>query len=161
MIGIFAILLTVTACEPNPLSDPTTPSAPNSVNLAKGCAVTVSTAEAANPKENLVDGDLDTQWSSEAALEDFSVDLGGVKQVSTIKLYPSYIIDGTISYILYCSTNGTDWVKVKDSPSYSMKAPVDKSSPLVLDGLGVSCRYLKVSPSNWPSYVAAFEFEVY
>lgn len=180
MIGIFAILLTVTACDLNPASDPTTssdpttpstpstpsdPSTPSGVNLAKGCTVTVSTAQSDQPKENLVDDDLQTQWSSKGfSPADFTVDLRGVKQISTIKLYPSYDLEGAsegkISYTLECCDDGKTWVKVKDSPEYTVGDP-SKCDPLILDGLSVSCRYLRVSTTQWPGWVAAYEFEVY
>jgi hypothetical protein len=133
-------------------------------NLAKGCTVTASSVQSGNPEKYLVDGDLSTQWSTNESGDGwFTVDLGGVKQISMIKLRPSYVNDGTISYTLYCCDDGSSWVKVKDSPSYNVKTPANECDPLILDGFNVSCRYLKVSTTSWcsPSWVAAFEFEVY
>jgi hypothetical protein len=137
---------------------------PSGVNLAKGCTVTASTVQPGNPETNLVDGDLSTQWSTNESGDGwFTVDLGGVKQISMTKLHPSYANNGTLSYTLERSDDGTTWVKVKDSPSYDVKTPASECDPLILDGFNVSCRYLKVSASaaNWPGWIAAYEFEVY
>ena len=80
-----------------------------------------------------------------------------------IKLRPSYVNDGTISYTLERSNDGSSWEKVIDSPVYNVKTPANECDSLILGGFSVSCRYLKVSTTSWcsPSWVAAFEFEVY
>lgn len=164
MIGILVALLAVTACDLNQPNDPNDPNPTSSENLAKGCTVTASSVQSGNLESYLVDGDPVTQWSADADGNAwFTVDLGGVKRVSMIKLRPSYVNNGIISYTLERSDDGSSWTKVMDSPGYSVTTPATDCAPLILDGFSVSCRYLRVTTTSWcsPSWVAAFEFEVY
>ncbi len=127
--------------------------------LSQGKRVWSNSEEAANPAVNLVDGNLHNNW---AALDgeynkEFTIDLGGVYELSEIKLYPKE--SRAYQYKIYVSADGADINQLAVNRSTNTVGEECYTDRLER----CEARYVKVSISGEANgkWVSFYEAEVY
>ena len=109
-------------------------------------------------KENAIDGDPSTSWSTLFRLfqkdEFFTMDLGEIKNITSLSMYSSRIF-GTdffpTNFQIQVSNDNINWVDMDTIQGHS--TPLDATSPDSWQYNGLTCRFLKVSISKCRTFL--------
>jgi len=121
----------------------------NTVNLAMGQPVVVSSTQAGLVAENAVDGDMTTRWGSDESDPQFIyVDLGSVRNICQVAIY--WEAAYAASYTIDVSNDHLSWTTIATFSSNAAKTNI-----LYVSGTG---RYLRV---NGLTRATAYGYSIY
>ena len=123
-------------------------------------------------KENAIDGDPSTSWSTFFRLfqkeEFYTIDFGEVKNITSLSMYSSRMFGTDLfptNFQIQVSNDNVTWLDMDTIQGYSR--PLDDTSPDNWQYNGLACRFLKVSISKCQTFLFFFrvaqiaEIEVY
>lgn len=123
-------------------------------------------------KENAIDGDPSTSWSTFFRLfhkeEFYTIDFGEVKNITSLSMYSSRMFGTDLfptNFQIQVSNDNVTWLDMDTIQGYSR--PLDEGSPDNWQYNGLACRFLKVSITKCQTFLFFFrvaqiaEIEVY
>ena len=109
-------------------------------------------------KENAIDGDPSTSWSTIFRLfqkeEFYTIDLGEVKNITSLSMYSSRMFGTDLfptNFQIQVSNDNVTWLDMETIQGYSR--PLDDGSPDNWQYNGLACRFLKVSISKCQTFL--------
>ena len=113
-------------------------------NIARhGKATDDGHSEPGGAPENAIDGDLDTYWAASPYPREWRLDLGSIRSIKTIQVFPYWGDDRYYQYTVQCSKDGNNWTLVADMSKNEKPSSGDGDTFVLPDAL--PARFLRIT----------------